>query len=340
MSPLRRPLSAEVVAIDPRAPDPAVLARAAALLQQGQLVAMPTETVYGLAASALDPDAVRRIFEAKGRPAFNPLIVHIADLDDLPRVARDVPLVAIRLAERFWPGPLTLVLPRQPWIPDLVTAGLSSVGVRLPASPVARGLIRAAGVPLAAPSANRSTAVSPTTAQHVVMSLGDRLPMILDAGPCQVGIESTVLDCTQSPPVLLRPGGTSRTDIEAMIGPITTGDEIRGDTPRPSPGLLERHYAPRAQVTLFPASERAQWEQRAREERAAGARVALVLRGVAPDEGDLVAMPDDAIAYARALYGMLHGLDSAGFERAYIERPPQTPEWVAVHDRLRRASTP
>ena len=228
------------------------IAEAARLILEGGLVAFPTETVYGLGGDATNERAVAAIFEAKGRPQFNPLISHVLGPDDAKRLVRwnDT---ADKLAARFWPGPLTLVLPRAQDSPValLATAGLDTVAVRAPAHPMAQALIRAVGRPLAAPSANRSGAVSPTRAEHVAESLGDRVKMILDGGPCDVGLESTVLDLTTAPPTLLRPGGATREAIEAVIGPIVLSDAIpSGDSARKSPGQLDSHYAPARPVRL------------------------------------------------------------------------------------------
>ncbi|MCC6319661.1 MAG: threonylcarbamoyl-AMP synthase [Gemmatimonadaceae bacterium] len=333
-------MTAEIVAVDAASPDPEVIARAAATLRRGELVAIPTETVYGLAANALDADAVARIYAAKERPAFNPVIVHLADTSDLPRVAREVPSIAHDLMRRFWPGPLTLVLHRQPAVPDIVTAGLDTVGVRIPASEVTRALIRTAGVPLAAPSANLFTRVSPTTAAHVARQLGDRLSMILDAGPARVGIESTVLDLTRTPPRLLRPGGTPQSDIESVIGPVERSMAASGDAPRPSPGMVERHYAPRTTLRLFESARLDEVLGVAERMRGHGTRVVVVTRQGANAHGAGIRfMPDTVDAYAGALYSMLHELEEHDVEVAFVEQPPSESAWDAIRDRLRRAST-
>jgi L-threonylcarbamoyladenylate synthase len=239
--------------LDPLSPDPSIIAEAAACLLRGGLVAFPTETVYGLGANALDAEAVRRIFLAKQRPANDPLIVHIAAVEDLPWVALDVSPLAETLIRAFWPGPLTLLLPRHPDLPEEVTAGLSIVAVRLPAHPVARALIAAAGVPVAAPSANRFSHTSPTQATHVLDDLNGRVEMILDAGATTMGVESTVLDPAQNPPVILRLGSLPRGQIEALIGPVRIAPA--GETAAASPGRLLRHYAPDAQLVLCPFTE-------------------------------------------------------------------------------------
>ena len=225
---------------------------AAKLLREGSLVAFPTETVYGLGANALDSEAVAGIFAAKGRPSDNPLIVHISDRRGLNALVREVPDIADRLMAAFWPGALTLVFFRSPAVPDLVTAGLDTVAVRMPVHPVALSLIGLAGVPIAAPSANRSGRPSPTTAAHVLEDMDGRIPLILDGGVCAVGVESTVLDVTASPPMILRPGGVTREMIEAVIGPIAVDPALMGLTEKPrSPGMKYTHYAPSAPMTLY-----------------------------------------------------------------------------------------
>ena len=241
----------------PQTADPGEIDHAARLLRAGRLVAFPTETVYGLGANALDAEAVARIYAVKRRPATSPLIVHVASIEMAGSLVANWPEIADRLARRFWPGPLTLVLEKkldkqldkQPGIPAIVTANLSTVGLRMPAHPVALALIRAAGVPLAAPSANRFTELSPTTADHVRCSLGSDLDYILDGGPCNVGIESTVLSLAGSQPILLRPGGISRTEIESLIGPIAAAVDPP-TSPHPAPGLHPRHYSPRTTLYL------------------------------------------------------------------------------------------
>jgi L-threonylcarbamoyladenylate synthase len=334
-------MPAPVLAVDAVRPEPEVVARAARVIRDGGLVAIPTETVYGLAANALDAGAVRRIFASKGRPAFNPVIVHIADAADLPHVARDIPPVAGELAARFWPGPLTLVLRRQPAVPDVVTAGLDTVGVRVPSHPVMRAVIRAAGVPLAAPSANLFTRVSPTTAAHVAAQLGDRLDLILDAGPTMVGIESTVVDLTSTPPRLLRPGGVPRDVLEKLLGPLGRPPAGDGTDARPSPGMIARHYAPHTTLRLFPARSRERVLTSAAELSGGGQRVAVVLIGGVEAVLPFVRrMPADPERYARDLYAMLHGLEDEACEVAFIEEPPDAPAWDAVRDRLKRAATP
>jgi L-threonylcarbamoyladenylate synthase len=330
--------------VDPHSPDAAVIGEAVRLLRAGELVAFPTETVYGLGANALDERAVRRIFAAKGRPSYNPLIVHVGDADDALRVAAAWPESARRLAERFWPGPLTLVLPKRAEVPDAVTAGLGSVAVRVPAHPVAHALLRATGLALAAPSANRSTEVSPTTAQHVEKSLGARVALILDGGPTVVGIESTVVDLSGSTPMLLRPGGLEARELEGVIGPIARGPIApRGDVPRPAPGMMDRHYAPRGTVLLFDRSDprdRESASRRARAETARGGRVGALLRGSDGSVGaeHVVVMPESADGYARRLYAALHELEDARCTLILVERVPDDEAWAAVRDRLERGA--
>jgi L-threonylcarbamoyladenylate synthase len=330
-----------VLRVDPQRPEPAALERAAEVLRAGGLVAFPTETVYGLGAHALDPAAVESIYRAKGRPSYNPLIVHVADAGAARRLAGEWPEAAERLAARFWPGPLTLVVPKSPGIPDLVSAGLPTVALRVPAHPVAHALLRTAGIPLAAPSANRSTEVSPTTAEHVRRSLGDRVGLILDGGPCPVGIESTVLSLSGGVPTVLRPGTISIDELRAVIGEVeTVSADPLGKAARPSPGMMDRHYAPRAEVVL--TADVAAWIDDARTT-GDGARsqvAVLSMGGALPDGVHGVKMPSDAKEYASRLYAVLHELDERGFDRILVEPVPATPEWAGVRDRLRRAATP
>ena len=324
--------------VDPASPDPVTIAAAAAVLRAGGLVAFPTETVYGLGADALDPAAVRRIYEAKGRPTFNPVIVHVAGVEHARRLAREWPAVATRLANHFWPGPLTLVLPKESSVPDVVTAGLDAVGLRVPAHPVALALIRAAEVPVAAPSANRFTQLSPTTADHVAHALGDRVDVLLDGGSTRVGIESTVVDLTGPVPRLLRPGMISAAQLEAVIGALLQGDaEPSGTAPRLSPGQVERHYAPRAALEVVSTT---QLESLADTREPADESLGVVAHSSVrlPAEILVVRLPPAPEAYAHGLYAALHELDDARRARILVESPPIGPDWAAVHDRLRRAA--
>ena len=322
-----------------RTGDPSEIAHAASLLRAGRLVAFPTETVYGLGANALDPDAVARIYAVKRRPATSPLIVHVASIEMAQDLVDRWPELADRLTKRFWPGPLTLVLPTaerseaksKRTIPGIVTANLPTVGLRMPDHPIARALIEAAAVPLAAPSANRFTELSPTTAEHVRRSLGNDVDFILDGGPCEVGIESTVLSLAGPRPILLRPGGISRTELEAVIGEV---DDLESATEvqegsHPSPGMHPRHYSP--STILY-----------------------LVSKGRLPDDGKGIylqyrnpprgsnatihQMPLSAAGYAAKLYEVLHQADDGNYDWIAVDIPPTTPEWEGIQDRLKRAA--
>ncbi len=308
-------------------PSRAEIEHAAALLRAGKLVAFPTETVYGLGANALDAAAVGRIFEAKGRPASSPIIVHVSNMEMVRKVVAEWPAAAQFLARTFWPGPLTLVLKKQAAVPALVTAGLETVGVRMPAHPVALALIEAAQLPIAAPSANRFTQLSPTTAEHVRLGLGARVDYILNGGPCTVGIESTVLSLADGAAVLLRPGGVSRRQIEAVIGTISQQKNATVGA-HPSPGMHPRHYSPRTKLLLVRDGEVPQ----------EGAGAYLQLHGPPKSEvREIIAMPLDASEYASKLYRTLHELDSRGYEWIAVDTPDDAPEWEAIRDRLKRA---
>jgi L-threonylcarbamoyladenylate synthase len=288
--------------------------QAAALIRAGRLVAFPTETVYGLGANALDAEAVARIFAAKGRPRSSPLIVHVDSIEMARGLAAQWPASAETLAKRYWPGPLTLVLPKTAAIPEIVTAGLPTVGLRTPAHPLALELIRAAGVPIAAPSANRFTELSPTSAERVAEMLAD---FVLDGGPSQVGIESTVLSLTGEP-VLLRPGVIPLPEIEALIGPVRR-PSVPSEGAHSSPGMHRCHYRPKTPLYLL-------------------------LPGHQPPPGRGIflrmgrEMPAEPRQYAAALYETLHGLDREGLDWIGVEPPPDTPEWAGVRDRLARAA--
>jgi len=329
-----------IVVVDPMAPDPHVLAQAAELLRNGRLVAFPTETVYGLGAHALDPTAVRRIYDAKGRPAYNPLIIHVADTAGVRTVTREWPERAERLARLFWPGPLTIVLPKQRGVPAEVSAGLDTVAVRVPAHPVALALLRAVRLPVAAPSANLSMGVSPTTAQHVAKGLGDRVDMILDGGRTGVGIESTVVDLTQSPATLLRPGAITRHELSRILGEaVRVASPSAGEEARPSPGMMERHYAPNARVILVDANDTQRADALVEEARALGDRVGVIDFGRLTEKFDEhVSMQREAAPYAQELYAALHYLDDAGCTLILVERVPEDSSWDGVRDRLSRAA--
>jgi len=293
-------------------------------------VAFPTETVYGLGADATNARAVRKIFAAKGRPPTNPLIVHVAGVAMAKLYAAEWPDAARRLAQRFWPGPLTLVVPRYRTVVPEVSAGLGTVALRMPNHRVALELIQRFDGPVAAPSANRSTRVSPTTAQHVREELGGKVDVILDGGPCAVGIESTVLDLTTKRPTILRPGGISRAQIEKVIGPIEVSENRVADVSAParSPGQHEVHYAPVTPAYRFTppliASERI-------------GVLALGSRCEA-DSAKTIAMPPSPADYARRFYAALRELDAMKLDAIYVEEPPDAPEWAAVRDRILRAT--
>jgi L-threonylcarbamoyladenylate synthase len=330
-----------VFTIDPAAANAELIAEAARVLRGGGLVAFPTETIYGLGANALDASAVARIFAAKGRPANNPLIVHVADTVAARQVAAHWPASAESLAKRFWPGPLTLVLPRGETVPDVVTASGPTVAVRVPAHPVALALLRVSGVPIAAPSANRSTELSPTRGEHVLRGLDGRIDLLLDAGPTAGGIESTVLDLTASPPRLLRPGLISPAELEAVLGPLnrTGSANIKTTQALSSPGLLPRHYAPRTPLECVKTRDGERIAALCREGKRVG-WVTFAKTGRTQWPGILLrVLPDDPAGYSAQLYAALHELDVAGLDRILVTLPPDTEEWLAVRDRLRRAAS-
>ena len=320
-------------AIVPASPE--AIAEAARLLRDGRLVAFPTETVYGLGANAADPAAVRRIFAAKGRPADHPVIVHLADAAALTDWARDVPAPARALAAAFWPGPLTLILPRAAGVHDVLTGGQDTVGIRVPSHPVARALLRAFGGGIAAPSANRFGHVSPTAAAHVVADLGDRVALVLDGGACDVGIESTIVAFRGDTPMLLRPGGIGVDALTRVLGRPPAGADA--GAPRAS-GTLASHYAPRTPASLLaPDLLRAELAQlTARDE-----RVAVLARTLSPPDdfdGVWIAAAADPARYAHDLYAHLRALDAADADVLLIEAVPDDAAWLAVRDRLTRAT--
>lgn len=323
-----------LVPIDRDRPNPGLLDEAGACLRDGGLVAFATETVYGLGADATRKTAIQRIYDAKGRPPTNPLIVHVCDLAMARRFAAAWPADAERLAQAFWPGPVTLVVPRAPAIPDAVTAGLPTVGLRVPAPAVARGLIEAAGVPVAAPSANRSEHVSPTTARHVLDDLDGRVDILLDSGPADLGIESAVVDVAGDTPRLLRPGPLRLEQLEEALGrPIGRGMPAVGEGPQSSPGQHARHYAPHTpclRVESFEALEGLALTGRDIV-LSCGRRDAMDLVG----EHVVLDRPDEA---ARRLYATLRELDAGGYARIVLVMPPDVAGWEAIRDRLRRAS--
>ncbi|MGN6504048.1 MAG: L-threonylcarbamoyladenylate synthase [Tepidisphaeraceae bacterium] len=296
---------------------------AAQRLRAGELVAFPTETVYGLGADATNPLAIAKIYALKGRPSTNPLIAHVCDTETAQRFSRDWPDAAERLAAAFWPGPLTLVLPKHPSIADNATAGLPTVGLRVPAHPVALALLRAFGGALAAPSANRSNHVSPTTAAHVRDEFGDACPEVLDGGPCRIGLESTVLSLASEHPTILRPGHVTAAQIEAVLGrPVRTLGETAAPSsavPQTSPGQLPVHYAPRTPAFRFTADQ----------------RPTLDLTDAA-----IIELTLDPHTYARNLYARLRLLDQQQLRAIYIELPPAVSDWQAARDRVLRATKP
>ena len=339
----------DVIRVDPQHPAAADINRAAALLRRGGLVAFPTETVYGLGAHALDRAAVRRVFEAKGRPSTDPLIVHVRSIGDVAPLVRAVPEALHALAARYWPGPLTVVLPRSAVVPNEVTAGLDTVAIRVPAHAVALALIEAAGLPIAAPSANLFSRPSPTRAEHVLQDLEGRIDAVVDGGATIVGVESTVLDLTSTPPVILRPGAVTLDMLRAIIPRVALGEPaaVPAGQAMPSPGLLARHYAPRAPLTLYlgaPAGVIARIRADAREAAARGSRVGII----AADEDQFddrsltvvrVGAADDLNAIASRLYAALRELDAAGVDEIMARGFPDTAGLgVAIADRLRRAA--
>ena len=314
--------------------------RAAALLKSGGLVAFPTETVYGLGADAANPAAVARIFAVKGRPSTHPVIVHLPSIEHLGRWARDVPPWAERLARAFWPGPLTLILRRAVGVPDAVTGGQDTVGLRVPSHPLAQALLAALArnddgkrlIGIAAPSANRFGRISPTTAAHVRADLGTEVDLVLDGGACELGIESTIVDCSRGVPVLLRPGIIGARDIERAIGGAPAAADAH--SPR-APGTLEAHYAPNRPLRLLSAGE---WDEALSHERRSRAVMAFRARPTGDASLAWVCMPLDPARCAHDLYARLRELDAAGCEVILAEAPPPSPEWDAVRDRLARAS--
>ena len=325
------------------------LEKAVSLLQAGELVAFPTETVYGLGADAANPEAVAKIFAAKGRPADHPLIVHLPGAGHLDQWARDIPQEAWDLAEAFWPGPLTLILKRAADVPYAVTGGQETVGIRVPAHPLALALLRAyaqAGggrnglCGIAAPSANRFGRISPTDAAHVREELGDAVALVLDGGPCDVGIESTIIDLSRdnSPPRLLRPGHITPEQIEEVIGELPELPETMktAGIPRVS-GSLDAHYAPRTAMSMVSAAKLAQTIEKQLKD---GKRCGLLLHTVSPLPAvqSLCLLPDTPEGYARALYAALRELDQAGNDIILVETIPASPAWAAIADRLRRAA--
>ena len=309
----------------PSIPPPPSIRDAVNILRQGGLVAIPTETVYGLAADAKNPEAVNKIFALKGRPADHPLIVHIAGAGQLPQWAIDIPDAAYRLAERFWPGPLTIILNKRSDVPDEVTGGQHTVGLRCPDNAITLQLLREFGGGLAAPSANRFGRISPTTAEHVRAEFGASVPMILDGGACTIGIESTIVDLSRKPARILREGHVRREQLLSFLPDLIAGTGT--DSPRVS-GSLEAHYAPHTPLRLRSRSEIENDQQ-------AGA-VILALDSL-PHGLRGLALPAQTDAYAHGLYAALRALDAMGAHCIWLEQPPESPEWLAIKDRITRA---
>ena len=313
-----------------------------------EAVALPTETVYGLAVNAFDKKAVAKIFQIKGRPTNNPIIVHVASIEMAKRCAAQWPATADELAKSFWPGPLTLVLPRAKEIPDIVTAGGATVGIRWPSHPFIQAVIRECGFPLAAPSANLSGCVSPTNAEHVRKQLGGKISLIVDGGQSQVGIESTVLDLTVSPPQILRPGMIHEESLAAVTGNIQhstpiyreQASNIQHPTLR-SPGLLKKHYSPKAKLIVLSWHDETDLKSQLATRHLSPVTCCIIAHTHLPSAGGFAqvsVIPHDAKAFAQAIYAELHRCDEAGAKAIVVEAPPDLPEWTGIADRLRRAA--
>ena len=311
--------------------DDTLIEAAAATLRDGGLVGFPTETVYGLGGDATNAEAVAAIFDAKSRPRFDPIIVHLANTTQLETVTPGLPPLVESLARAFWPGPLTLVLPRSESIPAIVSAGLPTVGVRVPDHPIARRLIEAAGCPVAAPSANRFGCISPTTAEHVRSQFGDRIEMVLDGGPCRVGVESSVVDLTGPVPRLLRPGGVTLEQLQEVVGSVEVHHGVQPiDQAAPSPGLLARHYAPSTPLVLVDSIDLAP---------APRSGLLTLTRPDSPDDWsrvEVLSESDDLVEAAAGFFAALHRLDAAGLEQIVAVRFPETGLGVALNNRLQR----
>lgn len=348
-------MKTRVLTVDPAQPDPEAIAEAAAALREGKLVAFPTETVYGLGADALSDEAVQKIFDAKERPATDPLIVHIAHIGQVSQCAAAFPPTARKLALAFWAGPLTLILPKKPSIPDLVTAGLPSVALRAPAHRVARALVETAGIPIAAPSANRFSRPSPTTAAHVLADLDGRIDMILDGGPTDIGVESTIVDFSVDPPALRRPGLITHEQIRALVPEVViAAGQADASQPQSAPGQLTRHYAPTADLSLYEGDR--SLERMGADARAAAARGLRV--GILAPEEDLKELAPllaaaaaagrvevrplgsrrDLERAARELFAALRALDAAGVDLIFANAPGGEGLGLAIRDRLARAA--
>lgn len=329
--------------INPQQPENELIRVAAMTLKKGGLVAFPTETVYGLGALALEEDTVKKIFAAKGRPPTNPLIVHVFDEAMAKTVCAEWPEQAHLIASALWPGPLTLILPKKPIVPPSVSAGLATVAVRCPAHPVARALLKELGEPLAAPSANLYTEISPTRAEHVKKGLSGRIDLILDGGAAGVGVESTVLDLSGKVPTVLRPGAIVPSQIERIIGRVAVVSEnVSDEHARPSPGQSEKHYAPKAALAIVPMGDAGLLQDRILRVKKLRGRVGVLIHSnVAVGQDGLVLrrLPRDPQEYSAALYGALHDLEDAGCSHILVEALPPGEAWDAARDRLRRAAS-
>lgn len=348
-------IQTKIVQIDPFHPETAIIEYAASLIQKGQLVVFPTETVYGLGGNTLQPQAVERIFAAKGRPFSDPLIIHIADRSTLETLTAEVPSVAYKLMEDFWPGPLTLILPAGPHVPRLITAGLPTVAIRMPSHPIALALIRAAGSPIAAPSANRFMHVSPTTAQHVLADLNGQVPLILDGGPCEVGIESTVLDLCSTQPIILRPGGVSLEALRAVLPqvqssrPRSTIDHTshqQEESPQTSPGQMLIHYSPTVPTFLFEGTAERMREamlNEVRRRQAQGERVGVLIANedvpaFHESGAQIYTLGDTLDQIAQHLFRGLRKLEDAGVHTILCRSFEVQGVGLAIGDRLRKAA--
>ena len=321
--------------------DASAIQRALYVLRSGGLVAFPTETVYGLGADGLNPAAVARIYEAKGRPSNNPLILHVAGSEAAMSLVNDWPDIARKLTDKFWPGPLTIILPASGAVPDIVRAGNPTVAIRSPSHPVALKLLRGFNGPLAAPSANKTTETSPTKPEHVLNSMDGRIDLILDGGRTRAGIESTIINLAETPPRLLRPGPICPMELEAITGPINRFDGVVSvNDIQTAPGMSNRHYAPKARLTVHKPSELSSVQKKIQQE--SGDKVVAVVFGdeiELPSTCDYRRLPTDPQGVSARLYAILHDLDSEGCQRILFQEPPQTDEWLAVIDRLTRAAS-
>jgi L-threonylcarbamoyladenylate synthase len=322
----------------------AAVVRAVKLLRAGEVVALPTETVYGLAANALDEKAVAKIFQIKGRPENNPIIVHVAGNEMARSCVTSWPELAGKLSKSFWPGPLTMVLPRAKIIPQIVAANGETVGIRWPSHPFIQAVIRECDFPLAAPSANLSNQISPTNAEHVRAQLAGKISLIVDGGQSQVGIESTVLDLTVSPPRILRPGMIHAESLAAVVGEFriqNSESRIKAEGTLRSPGLLKKHYSPKAKLVVLNWNDEADLRIQLITHHSSLITCFVIAHTIIPSAenfADVSVMPHDAEAFARALYAELHRCDAAGAELIVVEAPPDLPEWSGIADRLRRAA--